>query len=508
MIQRHIRLAALAILPLYSLCPAQEGQAQKTKPNIVYILADDLGYGEVGSYGQKKIKTPHLDRLATEGMSFTRHYCGAPVCAPSRCVLLTGKHLGHARIRNNRSASPVEGQWPISRDDRTIGSQLQEAGYKTAAIGKWGLGPSRSSGDPNDHGFDLFYGFICQRVAHSYYPPHVWHNRERITINTSPVPGRHRPKDGATIDFASYIGETYAPDKMNEAVEAFVRENQKRPFFLYFAPIEPHVAMHPPQEWVDSYPKSWDKKAYRGNRGYLPHPAPRAGYAAMISDLDQHVGQLLELLDELGLRDNTLVIFSSDNGPTHDVGGADTKFFDSAGGLRGRKGSVYEGGIRVPMIARWPGKIKAGSSTDHPSAFYDVMPTLCDVAGAKPPTKSDGISFLPTLTQTGEQEPHDFLLWEFHGYGGQQALISGDWKLIRKNLMPRRRGKKQKKAAPAKIVVELYNLKTDPREAHNVAAQHPERVKQAIAILQREHSINSDFPIPSLDKPQSSKPKR
>jgi arylsulfatase A-like enzyme len=476
-------------------CRSVEESPKKGPPNVIYILADDLGYGELGCYGQTKIRTPHLDRLASEGMRFTRHYCGAPVCAPSRCVLLTGKHLGHATIRDNKEQKP-EGQWPIRRDDTTLGDMMRARGYKTAAIGKWGLGPPGSTGDANDHGFDLFYGYNCQRVAHSYYPPHMWRNREREIINERPVPGHHRPGPDAKIDFDAYIGANYAPDLMLKETLQFLRDNKDEKFFLYFAPVEPHVAMQPPQVWVDRYPKEWDDKPYRGDRGYLPHPRPRAAYAAMISDLDEHVGAILKTLDELGLADNTLIIFSSDNGPTHDrksrygdgtsggVGGADLKFFASAGGLRGRKGSVYEGGIRVPMIARWPGRIAPNSTSDHPSAFYDVMPTLAAATGATAPANTDGVSFLPALLGAAGQKVHPHMVWEFHGYGGQQAVIFGEWKAIRRNI---RRGNRQ---------LELYHLAEDRDESEDVAAAHPDLVARAAAILVAEHTDNPVFRLP------------
>ncbi|MCA8942772.1 MAG: arylsulfatase, partial [Planctomycetes bacterium] len=420
-----------------------------TRPNIVYVLADDLGYGELGSYGQTKIHTPNLDRLAREGMRFTRHYAGAPVCAPSRCVLLTGRHLAHARIRDNKEVQP-EGQQPIEAEDVTIAEVLRPAGYATAAIGKWGLGPTGSSGDPNAQGFDRFFGCVCQRVAHSYYPPHLWRDGERIVINTEPVRGHDKRADDDSIDFSAYVGATYAPDLMNAEVERFVREHANGPFFLYFAPLEPHLAMQPPREHVDEYPTDWDPEAYRGERGYLPHPRPRAGYAAMISDLDEHVGALLDLLDELGIAEDTIVMFSSDNGPTHDVGGVDTTFFASTAGLRGRKGSVFEGGLRVPMIVRWPGHVEPGTVSDHVSAFQDVMPTLAEVAGARG-AETDGISFVPELLGR-PQRPHGHLVWEFPGYGGQRAVIFDGWKLVQRDL----RGDRPKTL--------LFRLTDDPGE--------------------------------------------
>ncbi len=480
----------LTCTTLLTACAQTESAA--ARPNIVYILADDLGYGELGCYGQQKIRTPHLDRLASQGMRFTRHYSGAPVCAPSRCVLLTGKHLANAHVRANKEVKP-EGQHPIRAEDVTIAEMLGPAGYRCAAVGKWGLGPVGSTGDPNDQGFDLFYGYNCQRVAHSYYPPHMWHNRDKEIINELPVRGHHRPKADATIDFASYTKGTYAPDRMNARIEEFLRAHHSEPFFLYFAPVEPHLAMQPPQEWVDQYPEEWDEKPYRGGRGYLPHPRPRAGYAAMISDLDEHVGRLLALLDELGVADNTVVMFSSDNGPTHDVGGVDTTFFDSTGGLRGRKGSVYEGGLRVPMIARWPGRIEAGSQTDHPSAFFDVMATIAELTGAEAPP-NDGISFAPTMLGNADQPKHPHMVWEFHGYRGQQAVFFDQWKLVRKNLKPR------KNARNREPKIELFDLSADPQEQNDVAHEHADVVARGLAILTENRTPNPDFPIPALDQ--------
>ncbi|MFQ5507042.1 MAG: sulfatase-like hydrolase/transferase, partial [Planctomycetota bacterium] len=316
---------------------------------------------------------------------------------------------------------------------------------------------------------------------------YLWRNGEKqMLANDPPVPGHHRPKT-EEIDFDRYYGKDYAPDLMLEEALGFIRKERKKPFFLYFAPIEPHVAMQPPREWVDRYPKSWDQKPYRGQRGYLPHPRPRAGYAAMISDLDEHVGAIVTEIDKLGLGPNTLILFSSDNGPTHDVGGVDTEFFDSTGGLRGRKGSVYEGGIRVPMIARWTSRIAAGTRSDHVSAFYDVLPTLAELSGAPVPDGVDGISFLPTLLGKGEQPRHDHLVWEFHGYQGQQALIFGDWKAVRRGLRK------------DKLAIQLYNLPRDPAETRDVAGEHPDLVARAAEVLAAEHTPSKVFMLPVLD---------
>ena len=477
----------MKLLPLLLACVASILSAQtKRPPNIIYMLADDLGYGELGCYGQKKIRTPHVDRLAKEGMRFMRHYCGAPVCAPSRCVLMTGRHLSHAAVRGNKPVQP-EGQWAIPDDTITVADILHGQGYATGAMGKWGLGPPQSPSAPENQGFDLFHGYICQRVAHNYYPTHLWLNGQRQILNNRDFRGHKKLKE-APKNYEQFQGNEYAPELMMNTALAFIRQNAEKPFFLYLPFVEPHLAMQPPEKWVNSYPKSWDKAPYIGQRGYLPHPRPRAGYAAMISDLDEHVGRIMTLLAELKLDSNTLVIFTSDNGPTHDVGGVDTTFFKSAGVLRGRKGSVYEGGLRVPMIARWPGTVAAGSTTKHISGFQDVLPTLAELTGGKTPDHVDGVSFLPTLTGKGQQEVHDHLIWEFFGYGGQQCVISGKWKAVRQKL---RKGNRR---------VELYNLDKDPSESRDLAAANPKVVERLTKILETDRTPNADFPIKMLDE--------
>lgn len=349
-----------------------------SRPNVILILADDLGWGELGSYGQQKIRTPNLDALARQGMRFTQAYSGAPVCAPARCVLLTGQNSARAQIRDNREVQP-EGQLALSGDAPSLARLMGQRGYATAAVGKWGLGPVGSSGDPNAQGFDLFYGYNCQRQAHSYYPDHLWRNDQRVELNGGVATPGHGKLAAGETDFERFIGSDYAPDFMLAEALDFIRRHRDEPFFLYLPLVEPHLAMQPPQQWVQRYPEAWDNEPYLGQRGYTPHPRPRAGYAAMISDLDQHVGAVLARVDSLGLGERTLVLFTSDNGPTHDVGGVDTEFFQSSGGLRGRKGSVYEGGLRVPFLARWTGVVPAASSTDHQIVAEDVMATLVDL---------------------------------------------------------------------------------------------------------------------------------
>ena len=485
-----------------------EAPARPDHPNIVYILADDLGYGEVGAYGQTKIRTPHLDRLAAGGMRFTQHYSGAPVCAPSRCVLLSGRDLAHAEIRGNKEFKP-EGQHAISDELVLIPELLKTAGYRTAAMGKWGLGAPGSTGDPIAQGFDLFFGYNCQREAHTYYPGHLWRNDEKVLLPNDSIPGHAKLAEAPPVEasfeegYGAFYGEAYAPDLMMAECEAWLRDvapgarGGDEPFFLYLPFVEPHLAMQPPRDLVDSYPAEWDEEPYLGGRGYTPHPRPRAGYAAMITDLDQHVGDVMAWLDELGLTEDTLVIFSSDNGATHDVGGVDTTFFDSVGGLRGRKGSVYEGGLRVPMIASWPGHVEAGAITDHVSAFQDVLPTLCDLAGvydgadAPTPPPTEGISFLPTLlgpAAGGPQRQHERLAWEFFGYGGQKAVRMGDWKAVRNKLRRKEPG-----------AIELYDLAADPGETTDVASEHPEVVARAEAIFREARTANETFPQPLYD---------
>ena len=472
--------------------------------NVVLILADDLGWAELGCFGQKKIPTPHLDRLASEGMRLTQHYSGAPVCAPSRCVLLTGRHLGHAEIRGNRQASLTnpqftEGQHPLSEQALTFPKVLQQAGYVTGAMGKWGLGPVGSTGEPARQGIGHFFGYNCQAVAHSYYPAHLWRNDQQIPLNQPAIPGHlpRRPKpDAASVEAeivaADTIGQHHAPDEIIAEAEGFLRNEHERPFLLYLPFIEPHVAMHPPLDDLDRFPPQWDCEPYRGEGGYLPHPRPRAAYAAMISRLDSYVGRILHLLDELQLADRTLVIFSSDNGTTHavakqpfHVGGVDAWFFQSTADLRGYKGSLYEGGIRVPTIVRLPGRIPAGTESSHPSYFADWFPTLCEALGLPAPAGLNGVSLWPLLTGGSPPVRERPMVWVFPEYGGQVAVRLGDFKVIRQRL-------KTKEPGPW----EVYNLTTDRAEQHDLADQHPELIARALEVLRTETSDNPVFPVP------------
>ena len=470
-------------------------------PNIVFILADDLGYGELGCYGQEKIRTPNIDRLAKDGMRFLQHYTGAPVCAPARCTLMTGQHLGHAEIRTNRDSGNgriYPGQFPITEQVVTIAEVLQQAGYATGAFGKWGLGPSNTTGSPIKQGFDRYFGYNCQRNAHSYFPPFLDSDEKEVLINKYPIPGHDRKPDGEVVA-DDYRAETYAPDLILQEAVKFLDKNKDNPFFLYCPFVEPHVAMQPPQEWIDKYPTEWDDQhgPYRGENGYLPHPRPRAAYAAMISDLDEHVGTILDQLDKHGLTENTVVIFTSDNGPTHGsrnpafhVGGAACTFFNSNGGLNGYKGSCYEGGIRIPCLVRWPGQVAKGSENDFPSYFPDWFPTLAEIAGGKLPEQQilDGVS-LVGLIQGNEAQRDKPLIWNFNGYGGIVAVRDGDWKAIRRNI-------NQKQAADW----ELYNIADDPAEANDLAKSHPEIVKRLELAFINDRTFEPDFPMKIYDE--------
>jgi arylsulfatase A len=472
--------------------------AAERPPNIIFILADDLGYGDIGPFGQKKIRTPHLDRMAAEGMRFTQHYSGSPVCAPSRCVLLTGKHPGHAAIRDNREVQP-EGQTPLPANTITIARLLKEQGYATAAMGKWGLGFPGSEGDPLKQGFDRFFGYNCQRIAHNYYPTSLWNNATRVPLNNPAFAAHQRlPADAdpaAAASYAKYAGKDYAPDLITAAALEFIRTNRARPFFLYFATTIPHLALQVPEDSLAEYRGVFPDEPYTGTNGYLPHRTPRAAYAAMVTRLDRDIGRMMSLVRELGLDENTVFVFTSDNGPLFGRhGGTDSDFFKSAAGLRGRKGAQYEGGIRVPLIVRWKGRITTNSVSDRVSGFEDWLPTLLQLSGSNAkPAGVDGVSFAPTLLGR-QQEARPFLYREFPAYDGWQSVRVGDWKAVRHPLHPRARS-----GAKVKLAIELYNLRSDPAEANDVAAQHPEIVSRMETILREQHTRSDLFPIRALD---------
>ncbi len=445
-----------------------EGQ----KPNIIYILADDLGYGDLSCYGQTKFATPNIDKLAEIGMKFTQHYSGCTVCAPSRSTLMTGQHTGHTFIRGNKEWKP-EGQYPLEAKAVTIAEVLQKTGYKTGAFGKWGLGFVGTEGDPNNQGFDEFYGYNCQRIGHNYYPYHLWHNQEKIILK-----GNERTQTSE-----------YGPELIHKKVLNFMVDNKNKPFFLYYPSIIPHAELFAPEEYIEKYRGKFDpEKNYKGvdegkgykTGGYGSQPESHAAFAAMVDYLDMQVGEIVAKLKELGIYENTLIIFTSDNGP-HLEGGADPDYFNSNGPLKGYKRDLYEGGIRVPMIAVWDGKIKPKTETNHISAFWDVFPTLAEITGTSTPENIDGISFLPTLL--GEkQNQHDYLYWEFHEKGGRKALRKGDWKLVNYNVKN-----------PEKTTIELYNLNTDISEENNVAAKHPELVKELMDLMNSARTESEVF---------------
>lgn len=446
------------------------GSSEIKRPNIIYILADDLGYGDLSCYGQKNFKTPNIDRLASQGMLFTQHYSGSTVCAPSRSVLMTGMHTGHTVVRGNKEVRP-EGQYPIPDSTYTIAEMFKKKGYATGAFGKWGLGFPGSEGDPNKQGFDTFYGYNCQRIGHHYYPNHVWSNQDSIVLTAN----------------AGKQKGLYAPDLIHEKTLEFIQNNKEKPFFLYVASIIPHAELAAPEEILEKYRGLYlPEKEFKGvddgpeyrTGPYESQTESHAAFVAMVSILDNQVGEIMDKVKELGLAENTLIVFTSDNGP-HQEGGADPDYFDSNGELKGYKRDLYEGGIRVPMIASWPSKIKPNSQTDHVSAFWDVFPTFGNLIDADIPTDLDGISFLPTLVGNKEQQEHEYLYWEFHEKGGRQAVRMGDWKAVKYNVL-------DDPNAP----IELYNLKEDIGEQNDVALNHPD-------IILRMGTILSEARIPS-----------
>jgi arylsulfatase len=472
---------------LASLVPSGHASAveQSRRPNIVLIIADDLGYGELGCYGQKIIQTPRLDELARQGLRFTQFYSGAPVCAPARCMLMTGMHSGHAAIRNNRQLKgkayrelnekygwEYPGQEPLPGEQITVAELLKAQGYATAAIGKWGLGSVGTPGDPNQQGFDLFYGFLCQYQAHNHYPRFLWRNSVKELL-----PGNDTGPSG----------ETYAQDRFADEALDFIRRVASagdKPFFLYLPLTISHLSIQVPESSLAQYEGKIPEAPYEHRSAYERHRSPHAGYAAMISHMDRDIGRIVDLVEELGIADNTLFLFTSDNGPTYGrLGGADSDFFNSSGPLRGRKGSVYEGGIRVPLIARWRGRMPEGRVSDHVAAFWDMLPTLCDLAEANAPDDVDGISFAATLLGDQNQREHEYLYWEFPAYGHQQAVRASDWKIVRHGV---NRGETK---------FELYNLSSDVGETRDLSAEHPQIVERLSKMAADAHTPSRVFPL-------------
>jgi arylsulfatase A-like enzyme len=433
--------------------PHAADAAQQRKPNIIYIMADDLGYGDLSCFGQQKFATPNLDKLAAEGIKFTDYYAGSTVCAPTRCVLMTGVHTGHCYVRGNREVKP-EGQAPMPADIFTLPRMLKQAGYVTGMFGKWGLGAPGSPSDPVEH-FDVFYGYNCQRQAHTYYPKHLWSNNKKVLLD----------------------GKTYTADLIADQLLQFVKDNQDRAFFAYVPFTIPHAAMHVPEDDHAPFRKKFPEfESKVGRYSGPPVQNPIAAFAGMVTRMDRQIGHLMALLKELGIDDDTIVSFTSDNGP-HKEGGHDPIFFDSNGPLRGHKRDLYEGGIRVPFIARWPGHIKPGTTCSHPVAMWDVLPTCAEIAGVAAPQGIDGISYLPALLgQMDRQESHKYLYWEFYERGGKQAVRVGNWKAVRNNV------NKDPESPP-----ELYDLSRDIGETENVAADHPDLLKKLEGYMQDAH---------------------
>lgn len=476
--------------------------AEPARPNIVFVLADDLGYGDLGCFGQKKIRTPNLDKLAAQGMKLTRHYAGSNVCAPSRCALMTGLHSGHGYIRENRQAKGFpEGQEPVPADYLRFPLELKALGYTLGGFGKWGLGPMGSTGDPLKQGFDRWYGYNCQAVAHNYYPTHLWDNDKSVPLKNPKFAAHQKlPADADKNDpksYAGFAGTEYAPDLIAAKAREFLTANKDKPFVLYYPTTVPHLALQVPEDALKEYAGTFPEEPYLGNRGYLPHRQPLAAYAAMVTRMDAEIGRLLDQLHDLGLDEKTIVVFTSDNGPLYDkLGGTDTDFFDSATGLRGRKGDFYEAGFRVPGIVRWIGRIKPGTISDRVTGFEDWFPTLFELIGApgKVTKGIDGISFAPTLLGKN-QEPRPFLYRESPGYTGQQCVRVGDWKAIRRNLNPGPKAANQKAGE-----IELYDLATDPRETKNVAGAHPDVVARLQKVMNEQHTASKLFPLKNIDE--------
>lgn len=447
-------------------------QPAPSKTNVVFILADDLGYGDLSCYGQEKFQTPNIDELARHRMRFTQCYSGTTVSAPSRCSLVTGMHTGHACIRGNSSVNP-DYEVALPTGTHTIFQLFKEAGYKTGAFGKWGLGEVGSVGDPNRQYVDRFYGYNSQLLAHNYYPDHMWDNSTRVEF-----PENYDGKFG-----------TYSQDVIHQQALQFIEENQDSPFFLFIPYVLPHAELLVPEDSIiRKFRGMYPEQPFHGvdsgkmfrKGGYCSQVYPHATFAAMVYRYDVYVGQIVARLKELGLYENTLIIFTSDNGP-HREGGADPEYFNSNGIYRGIKRDLYEGGIRVPFIAAWPGHIAEATENHHPLAFWDMLPTFNELVQGKP-VETDGISILPTLLGKEEQPVHDYFYFEFHELDGRQAIRRGDWKLLHLDIQKNPR-------------YELYNLAADPSEVHNVIDQYPEIFAELKGLMQQAHQKDRNWPL-------------
>ena len=456
-----------------SLVTAAGGLSAQQKPNVVFIIADDLGYGDLSCFGQKKFETPNIDRLALNGMRMTHTYSGTTVSAPSRASLMTGLHTGHTPIRGNKELAP-EGQFPLPADSYSMFKMFKDAGYATGAFGKWGLGQPGSVGDPNNQGVDEFFGYNCQLLAHNYYPSHLWHNQRRIDFP----------------DNDSGAFGTYSQDLIQEHTIEFIRENKDKPFFLFVPTVVPHAELIIPEDSIiQSFRGKFEERPYSGTDsgpafrkgGYMSQEYPNATYAAMVTRLDMYVGQIVDELKKQGVYDNTLIVFTSDNGP-HREGGNDPDFFNSNSIFRGYKRDLYEGGIRVPTIVSWTDNVPAGTESGFTYAFWDYLPTFAELTGQVVPREIDGISVLPTLMGEEGQKEHDYFYFEFQELGGRQAVVKGNWKLLHLNI----RGGG---------TFELYNIASDPGEHHNLIALYPEKAEELKAIMRNARTEDENWKL-------------
>lgn len=441
-------------------------QAQeKQTPNVVFILADDMGIGDLGCYGQQKIKTPHIDAMAANGLLFQNHYSGSTVSAPSRCCLMTGKHTGHAYVRGNKRTKSELGYFDLHlpESETTVAELFKQKGYATMCVGKWGLGGPKTSGSPIRKGFDYFFGYLSQSDAHRYYPEYLYENEEKVMLN----------------------GKVYSHFMIMEKGLDFIRKNQDKPFFAYFAITPPHADLDYPD--LSEYENSFDEIPYenlhfKNGKGNKPQAKPRAAYAAMVTEVDKNVGQILDLLKKTGKLENTIVIFASDNG-VHNVGGHDPSFFNSNASFRGIKRDLYEGGVHVPFVVSWPAVIKEARTTEHISAFWDFTPTVCDLLQIPVPLKIDGISYLPVLeNKENKQCKHDYLYYEFYEQGGKQSIYKEGWKLVRLNMNN-----------PAKTVDELYYLPDDRSERENLLYRFPEKAGELKQLMSEAHTESDQY---------------
>jgi len=478
---------------------------QNEKPNIILFFYDDLGYGELGAYGQKIIQTKNIDNLANNGLKFTNFYSGSPVCAPSRSILLTGLHAGHTKIRGNHeygsrgdvwdyykmSEDPnLEGQYPIGKEELIFPKLLKGAGYTNAMVGKWGLGPPNSTSIPTEMGFSYFYGYNCQRMAHNLYPPHLWENEDRDMLDNEVISPKLKLQPGQDPykeeNYNVFNQNDYAPDMMHSKAQKFIENNKDNPFFLYYASPIPHAPLQAPQYLIDKYRNIiGDEEPYLGDKGYFPTRYPRATYAAMIEYIDIQVGEIIEQLKRLNIYDNTIILITSDNGPTY-AGGVDFEYFNSTGIFQNdpkrMKGYTYEGGVRVPMIISWPEKIKNSRVVDDVSISYDIFPTLSEMSGADNlySYSTDGVSLVDIFTDETKSLDREYIYWEFPSYGGQQAARMGDYKAILKDI---KKGNKK---------IELYDLSKDSKEENDISLEFPEVVKEFKNIFKKEH-VKSDI---------------